>query len=242
MLPIVINVLLVIHVLVSLLIILLVLMQRPKNEGLGAAFGGGATDQLFGAQTTNVLQTITRWLGGIFFVLTLLLSILYVKQGGGRGSIQGPLTAPTIIPALPTPTPGAPDPNLPPGAVDAPLTPGAANPAILPGAIEQTPILDGDGPVKLEMAPGKPGEAVSEPVKPELPAVPLEKFPKNPPRLLLPRPPSRPPPRTNPRKQNPPSRLPSRSRPSLQSNRRPLAFPRARGSPWMRPEFRTQSA
>ena len=55
---IVINILLVIHVLVSLLIVFLVLMQRPKNEGLGAAFGGGVTDNLFGAQTTNVLQTI----------------------------------------------------------------------------------------------------------------------------------------------------------------------------------------
>src|SRR5436190_9707348 len=117
MLPIVIKVLLVIHVLVSLLIILLVLMQRPKNEGLGAAFGGGATDQLFGAQTTNVLQTITRWLGGIFFVLTLLLSILYVKQGGGRSSVQDKLTAPTVIPALPTPPPPeSGNAALPPGA------------------------------------------------------------------------------------------------------------------------------
>ncbi len=80
MLSIAINVLLVIHVLVSLLIILLVLMQRPKNEGLGAAFGGGMTENLFGAQTTNVLQTTTRYLGGIFFALTLLLSWLYVKR------------------------------------------------------------------------------------------------------------------------------------------------------------------
>ena len=107
MLPTVINILLVIHVIVSLLIILLVLMQRPKNEGLGAAFGGGATDQLFGAQTTNVLQTITRWLGGIFFALTLLLSILYVKKGGGRSTVQDKLTAPTVIPAPPVLTPGA---------------------------------------------------------------------------------------------------------------------------------------
>ncbi len=105
MLPIVIKILLVIHVLVSLLIILLVLMQRPKNEGLGAAFGGGATDQLFGAQTTNVLQLITRWLGGIFFVLTLLLSILYVKQGGGRSPIQEKLSAKTVIPEPPAPAP-----------------------------------------------------------------------------------------------------------------------------------------
>jgi preprotein translocase subunit SecG len=80
MLSIFINLLLVIHVVVSLLIIFVVLMQRPKNEGLGAAFGGGMTDNLFGAQTTNVLQNFTRWLGGLFFALTLLLSILYAKQ------------------------------------------------------------------------------------------------------------------------------------------------------------------
>ena len=62
-----INVLLTIHVIVSLLIVLLVLMQRPKSEGLGAAFGGGMTENLFGAQTSNVLANATRWLGGIFF-------------------------------------------------------------------------------------------------------------------------------------------------------------------------------
>src|ERR1700684_1644481 len=87
-LTIAINVLLVIHVLVSLLIILLVLMQRPKSEGLGAAFGGGMTENLFGAQTSNVLANFTRWLGGIFFVLTLVLSILYAKQSTQHSSIQ----------------------------------------------------------------------------------------------------------------------------------------------------------
>lgn len=80
MVSILINILLAIHVIVSLLIILVVLMQRPKNEGLGAAFGGGMTENLFGAQTTNVLANFTRWLGGIFFVLTVSLSILYAKQ------------------------------------------------------------------------------------------------------------------------------------------------------------------
>ena len=115
MLPIVINILLVIHVLVSLLIILIVLMQRPKNEGLGAAFGGGMTENLFGAQTTNVLQTITRWLGGMFFVLTLALSILYVRQGGGRSAVQEKLSnapvpaATTPVPPVLTPAPPAPN-------------------------------------------------------------------------------------------------------------------------------------
>ena len=57
-------------VIVCLLMILAILMQRPKNEGLGAAFGGGLTDNLFGAQTTTVLTKFTVWMCGIFFALT----------------------------------------------------------------------------------------------------------------------------------------------------------------------------
>lgn len=143
MVKIVINILLVIHVIVSLLIVLLVLMQRPKNEGLGAAFGGGATDQLFGAQTTNVLQTITRWLGFFFFTLTITLSVLYVRQGSGRSALQEKLSAPTVIPATPTPS----------------------EPAAGP-----IPSLDGKEPLKIELGTPPAGGAASDPAK--LPALP----------------------------------------------------------------------
>ena len=88
MLSLLINFLLAINVVVSLLIILVVLMQRPKSEGLGAAFGGGMTENLFGAQTSNVLANFTRWLGGTFFFLTLILSILYAKQSTQHSVIQ----------------------------------------------------------------------------------------------------------------------------------------------------------
>lgn len=76
------------HVLVCLLMVGVVLMQRPKNEGLGAAFGGGMTENIFGAQTTHVLQKFTVWLGIVFFALTLLLAILYAKRGTGETAIQ----------------------------------------------------------------------------------------------------------------------------------------------------------
>ncbi len=69
-----INLLLVVFVIVCLLMTLLILMQRPKQEGLGAAFGGGVTDQVFGARTTNVLQKGTVYCGTLFFVLALLLA------------------------------------------------------------------------------------------------------------------------------------------------------------------------
>src|SRR5438477_3584965 len=75
-----INVLLASDMLVAVLMILVILMQRPKSEGLGAAFGGGVTENIFGAQTTNVLVKFTGWLTGIFFVLTFVLSVLYAHK------------------------------------------------------------------------------------------------------------------------------------------------------------------
>lgn len=84
------------HVLVCLLMIGVVLMQRPKNEGLGAAFGGGMTENIFGAQTTHVLQKFTVWLGIVFFALTLLLAIIYAKRGTGETAIQKELLAQPI--------------------------------------------------------------------------------------------------------------------------------------------------
>ena len=89
-------------VFVCVLMILTILMQRPKNEGLGAAFGGGLTDNLFGAQTTTVLTKFTVWLGMLFFVLTLLISLLQVRAISGQTKIQKELTkaaAPVSTPA-----------------------------------------------------------------------------------------------------------------------------------------------
>jgi preprotein translocase subunit SecG len=83
-----INLLLGFNMLVALLMILVILMQRPKSEGLGAAFGGVVTENIFGAQTTNVLTKITGWLAGIFFVLTFALSILYAQRSVGGSSLR----------------------------------------------------------------------------------------------------------------------------------------------------------
>ena len=63
----VINLLSGIFVLVALLMVLVILMQRPKSEGLGAAFGGAVTENIFGAQTTNVLVKFTVMAGRHFF-------------------------------------------------------------------------------------------------------------------------------------------------------------------------------
>ena len=58
-------------------LILLVLIQLPKKDaGAGLAFGGGATDALFGAGSGNVLTKITKYAATAFFVLALLLSVM----------------------------------------------------------------------------------------------------------------------------------------------------------------------
>ncbi len=84
---IIINLLKVLTVLVSILIVFVVLLQRPKNEGLGAAFGGETASNIFGAQTTNVLATLTRWLGGIFLGLCLLIAFLSTRDKDVKGIV-----------------------------------------------------------------------------------------------------------------------------------------------------------
>src|SRR2546426_12061395 len=74
-------------VVACLLLMLLVLVQLPKKEaGLGQAFGGGATDALFGAGSGNALTKLTKYATGIFFVSTLFLSIFHAQQSKNRHS------------------------------------------------------------------------------------------------------------------------------------------------------------
>ena len=64
-------------VLDCILLIFLILLQLPKKEaGAGLAFGGAATDALFGAGSGNILTKITKWMAGGFFGLAILLAIV----------------------------------------------------------------------------------------------------------------------------------------------------------------------
>ena len=104
-----INILLGVYVFDAVLMMLVILMQRPKSEGLGAAFGGGVTENIFGAQTTNVLTKVTGWLAAIFFLLTFILSILYAHRTNTGSNLSRELTkGMTPAPAASaTPVPGA---------------------------------------------------------------------------------------------------------------------------------------
>lgn len=106
-----------------LFLILLVLVQLPKKEaGLGQAFGGGATDALFGAGSGNALTKLTKYTTGIFFVLTLSLSILHAQQAKSkRSGLESAMqkAAESETKAAPASAVG---PGTPPPATTAPVT------------------------------------------------------------------------------------------------------------------------
>ncbi len=125
---------------VCLILILLILIQLPKKEaGIGQAFGGGATDALFGAGSGNVLTKITKYSATTFLALSLVLSMLHAHRANAtsktldaelkrKAATQVAIT-PQVVPAATT--------NLlkttaaPSNAPAAPTTP-APNPATPP--------------------------------------------------------------------------------------------------------------
>jgi preprotein translocase subunit SecG len=129
-----ISLMLVLFVLVALLMVLVILMQRPKSEGLGAAFGGAVTENIFGAQTTNVLVKFTTWLAGIFFALTFGLSVLYAHRGtGGESAFRRELMKQQAAP----PTSPAPAKTQPSPVASSASSPSQASPASSPAPAVQ---------------------------------------------------------------------------------------------------------
>ena len=91
-------------VLDCLVLVLLVLVQLPKKEaGAGLAFGGGASDALFGAGSGNVLTKITKYAAGIFFAMALLIGILQTHTSQQGSSFLKNLYAPAVPAAVPGP-------------------------------------------------------------------------------------------------------------------------------------------
>ncbi|MES2440181.1 MAG: preprotein translocase subunit SecG [Verrucomicrobiota bacterium] len=160
-----INLLLVIFVIVCLLMTLIILMQRPKQEGLGAAFGGGVTDQVFGARTTNVLQKGTVYLGSLFFILSLALAVLIGQKNKTISTVTAADTAPKVEEVKPAEVvaPKSLSEELPPAD---PIPAETPTPAEVPADApkETTPAPD-TAPVPAETAPAEtapPANGASE--------------------------------------------------------------------------------
>jgi preprotein translocase subunit SecG len=74
--------LLTLHVIVSLLLIAVILLQPgSKGGGLGASFGGGGANSAFGAQgAAPFLAKFTYYLAAGFLATSLVIEVLIVKE------------------------------------------------------------------------------------------------------------------------------------------------------------------
>ena len=118
----------VVEVVVCLLLGLVVMLQKPKEGGLGGAIGGGMLEASLGADAGSVLVKTTAVLGVIFLLNTLVLArltstvhshSLMAREAEPAAAEQAPalpMTAPELpaAPAAPAaPAPAAPAPVAP---------------------------------------------------------------------------------------------------------------------------------
>jgi preprotein translocase subunit SecG len=127
------DVLLVIYVLDCCFMGLVIMMQRSKQEGLGAAIGGGFMQEFAGAQTSAVLVRATVYAAALFFILSITLARLsahrvVLDQAGS--TVQQELEkslAPSATNAAPVTAPASAT-----APVTAPVPPASSAPAKTP--------------------------------------------------------------------------------------------------------------
>ena len=133
--------------LVCILVVLVILMQRPSaNAGMGAALGGGAAETVFGGESANVLSKMTTTLTVTLFILSFGLYLGFVAREKKTPSAIAPAAATTTKPATP----------------EVPAATTATTPATAPAATAPT--------VPAATTPAAP--AAKAPEAPKAPAVP----------------------------------------------------------------------
>ena len=125
----------VVEVIVCLLLALVVMLQKPKEGGLGGAIGGGMLEASLGADAGNVLIKTTAILGAVFLLNTLVLARLTstvharsIMNLEPEPTAEQAPTLPMAAPELPASAPAAAP------APAAPAVPAAPAPAPAPAA------------------------------------------------------------------------------------------------------------
>ena len=129
--------------LVCILVVLVILMQRPSaNAGMGSALGGGAAETVFGGESANVLSKMTTTLTVILFVLSFGLYLGYVaREKPVSKALDAKATAPDVTPAATAPVaaPAAAAPAATAPAAPSVPAPAAAKPQSTPAPAATTP-------------------------------------------------------------------------------------------------------
>jgi len=96
----------VIHVIVSLIIIGLVLLQAGKGADIGSAFGGSGSQAVFGSMgTPTVLGKITTVVAVIFMVTSFSLAVLAHKKASTIMPASAPARSDATLAPAPPPAP-----------------------------------------------------------------------------------------------------------------------------------------
>ncbi len=141
----------VVHVCVALFLIVLVLMQKSSEQGVGAAFGGGMTDTVFGGGTTTALVRITVWCACILLGTTLILAVLHSHREARHSLMQNAMQSGGAVPLS---MPGGSQPPV------LPVTP-ETQPSTAPGSQPSQSPAQGAAP----SAPSTPAAPPSQPAK-----------------------------------------------------------------------------
>ena len=126
----------VVEVAVCLMLALVVMLQKPKEGGIGGLAGASSMEAALGADAGNVLIKTTAILGAIFLANTLVLARLTStpKSASVVADVEAaPAAAPAIpgdiapveAPVAPVEAPAAPAPAAPAAPVEAPAAPAA---------------------------------------------------------------------------------------------------------------------
>ena len=87
------------HVVVSLALILIVLLQTGKGADMGAAFGAGSSQTLFGSTGAATFLTKMTTVAAVVFMLTSLSLAYYSGNRSSGRSIMADEKAPISAPA-----------------------------------------------------------------------------------------------------------------------------------------------
>ena len=75
------QIILIAHLIIALAIIALIMLQQGKGADMGASFGAGASQTLFGSDGSgNVLTRATSWLVVLFFASSFSLALLATQN------------------------------------------------------------------------------------------------------------------------------------------------------------------
>ncbi len=123
------QLILIAHLVVALAIIGLILLQQGKGADMGASFGAGASQTLFGSDGSgNVLTKATAWLVALFFATSFGLALIANEKSTSVEDLG------LDIPATVQEQPAAADDELP--VIDEEI------PAVLDPADDDLPTLD----------------------------------------------------------------------------------------------------